>query len=527
MSKSVAIIGGGITGLATAALLASEGYSVDVLEQRDRVGGRAGEWSSAGFTFDTGPSWYLMPEVFEHFYEMLDTSSKEFFELVQLNPAYRVFHEGHAGKVDISASFAENQATFEAIEPGAGAVLAKYLATSTEAYDMAIKHFLYTSFDRPLNLLHPDILRRVGRLIPLLLKSLDSFTKSRFKDRRLQQILGYSAVFLGASPQKAPSMYHLMSSLDLTGGVLYPQGGFYRIISSIEQLALQAGARIHTSAEVTGVLTRPGTGRGHDKPAVSGVTYRQGGDSKTLSADVVVGAGDLHDLETRIIDEGLRTYPEKWWTNRLAGPGSVLAFLGVEGDVPELLHHTLFFSADWDANFGEIEAGKVPQKASVYVSRTSATDPSVAPPGHEAIVILVPVGSNPEIGHGGLNGGGSPQVEAAVDRAIQVIAAQTGMSDLAERIRVRKTLGPADFQDDLSAWRGNMLGPSHVLSQSAFFRGSNKSKKIEGLYYAGGNTIPGIGLPMCLISAELVLKRLRQDRSAGALPVPGRSPAGA
>lgn len=531
-NRSAVVIGGGIAGLASAALLAAEGYDVDLLEQRPTLGGRTGTWESAGFRFDTGPSWYLMPEVFEHFYRLLGTSVAEQLELQQLDPAYRVFHEGQRGSVDIAADRQANVATFERIEPGAGRALERYLDSASEAYDMALAHFLYTTFASPVSLLHADVVRRAHRLLPLLALSLDRFIKQRFADRRLRQVLGYSSVFLGSSPRRTPSMYHLMSALDLTGGVLYPQGGFGRLIETIADLATAAGARVHTGARVTAVTTEPLPARGPRRgrtARVTGVRWRDaGGAEHLLRADVVVGAGDLHDLETRILDERFRTYPQRWWDRRVSGPGSVLAFLGVRGELPSLPHHSLFFTADWDANFRAIEAGRVPSPASVYVSRTSATDPGVAPPGHEAVVVLVPVPADPHLGVGGVDGAGSPAVEAIADAAVAQIASWAGVPDLADRIVTRRTVGPGDFARDLSAWRGGMLGPAHTLRQSAFLRGSNVSRRLEGLYYAGGSTIPGIGLPMCLISAELVLKRLRGDRSAGPLPEPlARTAAGA
>src|SRR5690606_25252069 len=227
---SAVVIGGGIAGLATAALLARDGYRVEVLERGAEVGGRAGSWSAGGFRFDTGPSWYLMPEVFDRFFELVGTSTAEQLELTTLDPAYRVHFEGHAEPVEILADTAANLATFERIEPGAGRRLADHLASARRTYDVALRHFLYTSFTSPRWLAAPDVARQAHRLVPLLTRSLRSLVASRFTDRRLRQILGYPAVFLGSSPERTPSMYHLMSALDLTGGVRYPHGGFTTLV---------------------------------------------------------------------------------------------------------------------------------------------------------------------------------------------------------------------------------------------------------------------------------------------------------
>jgi phytoene desaturase len=516
----VVVIGGGISGLATAALLAADGWSVDLLEQRDDLGGRAGSWSTDGFRFDTGPSWYLMPEVFEHFFRLLGTTAEEQLDLVRLDPGYRVFFEGEQASIDIRASRAENVALFESIERGAGRRLEDYLDSAADTTRMAVDHFLYTSFDRPANLAVPAVLRRTPRLAGLLGRSLESHVAARFADPRLRQILGYPAVFLGSSPSRTPSMYHLMSSLDLEDGVLYPQGGFSALIDAIAALARARGVRIRTAATVTSIETSEGRGR---RAAVTGVTFRATEGTERLDADVVVGAADLHHLETELLPEHLQTYPESWWRRRDPGPGAVLAYLGVRGRVPELAHHSMFFTRDWDRNFGDVlgRPGRVPDPASSYVCRPSATDPSVAPEGDANLFILVPVPADVGLGRGGVDGSGDPVVEQTADAAIAQIGRWAGVPDLAERIVVRRTVGPADFAGDLNAWSGGALGPAHTLRQSAFLRARNASRRVDGLLYAGSSTIPGIGLPMCLISAELVLKRLRGDRSAGPSREPG------
>jgi phytoene desaturase len=201
--------------------------------------------------------------------------------------------------------------------------------------------------------------------------------------------------------------------------------------------------------------------------------------------------------------------------------------LGVEGELPQLAHHSLFFTRDWARNFGDVfDDRRVPEPASAYVCRPSATDPTVAPAGHENLFVLVPVPADPEIGRGGEDGAGDAQVEKVADAAVAQVAAWAGTPDLAERIVVRRTVGPRDFAEGLNAWSGGALGPGHVLSQSAFLRAGNASRKVDGLLYAGSSTIPGIGLPMCIISAELVLKRVRGDRSAGPLEEPLPVPVG-
>lgn len=515
-ATNAVVIGGGISGLATAALLARDGYAVTLLEKQPEVGGRAGLVERDGFRFDTGPSWYLMPEVFDHFYRLLGTSAAEQLDLARLDPGYRVFFEGRTEPVTVAASKAENIALFESIESGAGAQLERYLESASDTYRMAKKRFLYSTFESFRPLVRRDVLRRTRTLIRLLTESLDTFTSRYFRDDRLRQILGYPAVFLGSSPFSTPSMYHLMSHLDLDDGVFYPRGGFTTVIDTIAALARAEGVDIRTNATVTSIDTAPQASA--RKPTVSGVTWTDAdGHTQHQPAGLVVSTADLHHSETRLLPEQLQTYPERYWQKKTAGPSAVLVSLGVSGSLPELDHHSLFFTSDWKHNFTQIftEPTSVPSPASLYVCKPSATDPSVAPDGTENLFLLVPVPADVSIG-----GRADAAVQAIADDAVAQVAAWAGIPDLADRILVREVTGPADFATDLNTWKGTALGPAHILTQSAFFRAGNVSRKVDGLLYAGGSSIPGIGLPMCLISAELVIKRLRGDTTTEAMPTP-------
>ncbi|WP_254784679.1 MULTISPECIES: phytoene desaturase family protein [unclassified Curtobacterium] len=518
-ARRAVVIGGGISGLAAAALLARDGFAVTVLEQRTQLGGRAGSWERDGFRFDTGPSWYLMPEVFDHFFRLLGTSADAELDLVELDPGYRVYTEGHDEPIDLRSDREANIALFESVEPGAGARIRKYLASAEDTYAMAIRRFLYTTFQDLTKLAAPDVLRRLPKLARLLLQPLSSRAASAVKDRRLWQILGYPAVFLGTSPYAAPSMYHLMSHLDLADGVLYPKGGITEVIGAVERVARAEGARVIAGAKVERIVVEDGV--------ATGVVHRdRDGVQHTAPADLVVSAADLQHTEMQLLDREHRTHGAEHWKTRDPGPSAVLVYLGIDGPTPGLLHHTLVFTEDWKANFGAI-FGKdrhVPDPASIYVCAPSETDPSVAPRGSSNLFILVPLPADLSIGKGGVDGAGDFEVERIADRAIDLVAERAGVPDLRDRIRVRRTIGPRDFADDLNAWNGSMLGPAHTLKQSAFFREKNASTKVQGLYYVGASTIPGIGLPMCLISAEVLLKRIHGDTSTEPLPTPLRAP---
>ena len=502
--KSAIVIGAGVAGLATAALLAREGIDTTVVEKLPTHGGRAGNETIDGFRFDTGPSWYLMPDAFDHFFSLFGKRTEDLLDLQPLTPAYRLFPET-GEPIDVHSGRDNAAKLFESIEPGAGAKLVEYLDSAEETYDLAIQNFLYTNFRSlaPLRRLRGQY----ARLARYLTEPLDRFVAQRFTDTRLRQMLTYPAVFLSTHPSRTPSMYHLLSHTDLTQGVLYPQGGFAAVMDVLFNLAVDQGARFRFNSEVAAIEDE-------------GILLIDG---QRLPADLVISAADLHHTETRLLPKDMRTYDESWFAPRDPGLGTVLVMLGVEGEIPELTHHNFLFSDDWSDDFDAVFNGPVasrPQAASrsIYVSKPSATDPSVAPAGHENLFVLVPVPADPSVGHGDMyRGKASEQVQRIADAAIEQIAARCGVTGLGRRIVVKQTLGPADFAERYNAWSGGSIGPAHTLRQSAFLRGSNKSRKAGNLLYAGATTTPGVGVPMCLISAENVLKRIRADRSSGPL----------
>jgi phytoene desaturase len=512
--KTAVVVGGGIAGLASAALLAKAGMKVTLLEAREKVGGRAYIWEKDGFVFDMGPSWYLMPDAFDQFFKLMGTTADKELKLVKLEPAYQTRNEGLDQKLMIVQDLDANKAMFESIEKGSGAKLQQYLDSAKETYDLSMKHFLYTNFENTKSFTNKEVLGKAPKFLSHLVTSLYAFSGKYVKDERLKKILNFPAVFLGASPYDTPSMYHLMTHVDLNVGVFYPMGGFYTLIEAIERIAKQHGVEIKTNSPVSKIEV-------NDQGIATGVKVGE----VFIEADVVVGTADMHHVETKLLDQKHQTFPEKFWSNKVPGPSAMLLYLGVKGRVPQLNHHTLLYTDNWSKNFSEVfhkadGKRKIPNPASLYICAPSVTDPSVAPEGYENLFVLVPIAADPSIG-----GSGDEKFEKDVDRIIDQIAQWCEIPDLKERIVVRKSMGPRDFVTELNAWNGTALGMAHTLRQSAFFRPKNRSKKVKNLFYAGHNTIPGIGLPMCLIGAELVYKYLVDDKSTGPIadelkPVP-------
>ncbi len=488
-TKKIIVIGAGIGGLATAALLAKQGHEVTLLEKNKQLGGRALVWKSKGFVFDMGPSWYLMPDVFDHFFAKFGTASKDLFDLKRLDPHYRVFF-GNKEYVDISADMSKNNKLFEHIEPGSSIRIKGFLDKAKKDYESAIRYVLYKEFRSLKDFLDPDMLRE-GRKLNLL-TNLDRYVKGIVSSKKLQQILMYPIVFLGGSPKKTPSFYSILSHVDFNLGVFYPMGGIYSVIKALETIAKEQGVKIVTNTSVVKILI--------DSGRASGVVA----DGKTYLADCVVSNADYAFTELSLLDKKYQTYPSSYWKKRTIAPSAFLLYLGLNKKISSLKHHTLSFAHDWENHFDQIFSNpSYPSSPSFYICAPSKTDPAVAPQGCENIFILVPI---------------SPYIEDTDQKRKEYTDFIIGEVEslLGERIRehilVQRTFSVNDFKQEYNAYEGTALGLAHTLSQTALWRPTMKSKKVQNLYYVGQYTQPGIGMPMCLISAELVSKRIYEEQ---------------
>lgn len=494
---SAIIIGAGAGGLATANILAKKGYAVSVYEKNDQVGGRMGLLKKDGFSFDTGPSWYLMADVFDHYFSLLGEKVSNHYKLKRLTPAYKVFYD-YTDPIIITGKLEEDLATFERIEAGSSAQLSKYITRAETNYKLALRHFLYNPFRGSAGLINLNVIKKTPEFIRLFAQPLHSYVKRYFKTQVLQQILEYPMVFLGASPYSAPALYQLMSYLDFKEGVFYPEGGFYKITEALLNIGKKLGVKYFLNSPVENIIVKNGRATG---VKING---------KDVLADIVISNADLHFTETKLLPKSAQSYKSDYWIKRTAGPSALLLYFGVRGPIPELKHHNLFFVKDWRKNFDSIyKSKKWPEDASIYVCRPSASDNSVAPKVHENIFVLVPLPAGTTKS--------KSDTEKYVDKYLAQIESMSGVSDLRERIVTKEVRDPGHFGDTFNSWQYTALGMSHTLKQSAFLRPSVKSKKLDNLYYVGAGTQPGIGVPMCLISAELVYKSIIKNTSPGPL----------
>jgi phytoene desaturase len=493
-NKKVVIIGSGFGGLGTAALLAKKGAHVTVLEKNEHLGGRANIFEAEGFRFDMGPSWYLMPDIFEQYFSLLGERVEEHLALKKLSPSYRIFFKNTGKEVDIYSDLTKDKETFEKLEPGSSEKLEKYLSRAKMQYDIAKARFIYKNYNSLLDFFTREIMTDGIKLS--VFSTMDTYVKKYFATSEVQKIMQYPLVFLGSSPYNTPALYSIMSHIDFNMGVYYPQGGIYEIIKTLVRICEKHGVVCKTQTTASRIRTK-------NKEAI-GVELTDG---SFIEADIVVSNADIAHTEQKLLAKEERSFSEDYWEKRTLAPSAFILYLGVKDRIPSLTHHNLLFSQDWKKNFGEIfDTPQWPTDPSFYVCAPSVTDPSVAPEHHENLFVLVPIAA-------GLKDGAKER-EKAREQVLATMEKEMHIPNLRERIVYEKSFCVSDFRDMYNAYQGTALGLAHTLWQTAIFRPDTQSKKVKNLFYVGGNTNPGIGMPMCLISAQLVYKRLTGDTSA-------------
>ncbi len=495
MNKKVVVVGSGIGGLGTAGLFAKKGYDVTVLEKNENFGGRANVFEERGFRFDMGPSWYLAPDLFEHYFNLLGEKVSDHLDLKQLDPSYRIYFRNDTQTVEIHSDSELDTKTFEEIEPGAGEKLREYLKQSEYQYSVATEHFMYKNYDTVFDFMNFRVMTEGQKLS--VFSKMHKFVSRFFKTKKLQQVMEYTMVFLGTSPYEAPALYNLMSHMDFNQGVFYPMGGFYELIKALCSIAEKNGAKLRNHAEVGEIIVENGV--------TKGVVLTDG---EIVDADIVVSNADMWFTETNLLAEKWRTHPQKYWNKRVMAPSAFIMYLGVSEKLPGITHHNLLFSEDWRANFDDIyKLPRLPSEPSLYVCAPSVTDPSVAPAGKENLFVLVPIASGLEMS--------TEQKEKYAGQILELMEHEMKLPGLRDKIEYKRIYTVENFAADYNSFKGSALGLAHTIWQTAIFRPKNQSAKVKNLYYVGAGTNPGIGTQICLISAELVYKRVHDITTAG------------
>ncbi len=484
--KHIAIIGGGIGGLASAILLARAGYRVSLFEKNPTLGGVCNRSSEDGFTFDTGPSWYMMPEVYEEFFNSVGENIRDYLKLVRLDPSQKAFFDGRPQPYEFSSDFEKDKKVFEALAPNSESALGKYYARAKRRYKIAMPHIRNERSETILaymKLFFSGKVFGLGRM-GTMQREISRLTPSS----ELRAILSVPSLFLGTMPWRVPSLFSFLTYADFGKGIWYPMGGMYKIVEALVAVGKKNAVEYHTSSPVRRVETEGGR--------AIGLTLENG---ERITADIVLSNADRSHTE-QLLPASDRDHSDAFWKKKIPTFGAVLIFLGVSKKLPELAHHNFFFAENWDEHLHDIERGVLSQNPSFYVNIPSATDPSCAPSGMENVFVLIPVPASTSLT--------KEDLDACADRVIEKIA--TRVPSFKDSIALDRRWYPSDFGEKYNSFKNSALGLALTHFQTAPFRPSHTSRHIDNLYFVGSTTNPGAGVPACFLSAERVVKQIEK-----------------
>ena len=487
MKKDIKIIGSGFSSLSAACYLAKQGHTVTIYEKNQTIGGRARQLKRDGFTFDIGPTWYWMPDVFERFFADFGKKPSDYYELKKLSPAYQVYF-GINEFVTISDNLEEIANTFESIEKGSSVALKEFMAVAKSNYDIAIKDLVYRPGVSPLELITLETAKKINQFFGTISKDV----KSKFKNKKLIQILEFPVIFLGAKPSDTPSFYSFMNYADFGMGTWHPKNGMYSVILALEKLALELGVKINTNSNIDKISVYNGKAEGL---VVNG---------KIVQADLILSGADYHHTET-LLDQKYRMYSEKYWESKTFAPSSLLFYVGFDKKVKNVEHHSLFFDVDFDIHAEAIyDDPKWPEEPLFYASFPSKTDLNCAPEGKEAGIFLIPIAPGIE---------DTPELRERYFEKIMARFEKLTDQDLKNNVIFKESYCVKDFIKDYNSYKGNAYGLANTLFQTAFLRPKLKSNKVKNLYFTGQLTVPGPGVPPALISGKLVAELIKKNKS--------------
>lgn len=481
----ISIIGSGFSSLSSACYLAKAGHEVNVYEKNATLGGRARQLKKDGFTFDIGPSWYWMPDIFEKFFNDFGKSTSDFYQLDKLSPAYKIFFEDDV--ITIGDHMDKICKEFERIEKGSSIPLRKFIKRAQEHYDIAINKVVLKPGISPFELVTKETVTRVDQFF----KTISSQVRKNFKNPKIISTLEFPVLFLGAKPSNTPSFYSFMNFADFGLGTWHPKGGMYEIVKGMSSLAESLGVKFHTNSPIEKINVEGGKAVGI---VVNG---------ENIKSDVVLSGADYHHSET-LLDKPHRQYSESYWDKRTFAPSSLLFYVGFNKKLKDIEHHNLFFDTDFERHAEEIyDNPSWPTNPLFYVNFPSVTDKSMAPENCETGFFLVPIAPDLE--------DTQELREKYFDIIIKRLETLTNQS-VKDSIIFKESFCVNDFIEDYNSYKGNAYGLANILTQTAFLRPNLRSKKVKNLYFTGQLTVPGPGVPPALISgklsAELISKQL-------------------
>ncbi|MEN8775686.1 MAG: oleate hydratase [Polaribacter sp.] len=486
MDKQIYIIGSGFSALSAACYLAKEGYKVTVLEKNDTLGGRARQYKKDGFTFDLGPSWYWMPDIFERFFADFGKKPSDYYTLDKLNPGYEVFF-GEKDSLKISENLEDIYKTFEEVEKGSSKHLKTFLDSAKSNYETAILDLVYRPGISPLELVTTTTIARVSQFFSTVRKQV----RKKITNQKLIQILEFPVLFLGAKPSNTPAFYNFMNYADFGLGTWHPRGGMYKVIEAMVSLATSLGVDFRVKANVEKILV-------DDHKNVSGLLVN----GEEIKANLVLSGADYHHTET-LLDQNLRQYSENYWSKKTFAPSSLLFYVGFDKKIENASHHTLFFDTDFDAHAEEIyDNPKWPTAPLFYANFTSMTDKTSAPEGKEAGFFLIPLAPGIE---------DTEELREQYFHKIMDRFEKLTNQNVKNNVIFKKSFCVKDFKEEYNSYKGNAYGMANTLLQTAFLRPKIKSSKVNNLYFTGQLTVPGPGVPPALISGKIASKLITKN----------------
>lgn len=485
MSTAI-VIGSGFSSLSAASHLAKQGYKVQLFEKNSTVGGRCRQLIKNGYTFDIGPSWYWMPDIFDKYFADFGKKTSDYYELDRLNPGYKIYFQNQQ-ELTIGDSVEKIAEEFERIEKGSGAKLRKLLKKSAKNYDIAINKIVLRPGLSPFELVTTETAVRVGQFF----KSIQQIVRKDFKNPMLVAALEFPVLFLGAKPSQTPSFYSFMNYADYGLGTWHPRGGMYEIIKAMKALAEELGVEIHTDAAVTKI----------NVDANAKATGVEINGSQNYTAEHIISGADYAHSET-LLDSKYRQYSEAYWEKKVFAPSSLLFYVGFKTKIKGVEHHNLFFDTDFDVHSKAIyDTKEWPEDPLFYVNFPSVTDPSMAPENCETGFFLIPIAP------------GIEDTEKLRNHYFELILKRLEKrvdQELQSQIDFVESFCVKDFIEQYNSYKGNAYGLANTLSQTAFLRPKLISKKVDNLYFTGQLTVPGPGVPPSLISGKLVAELIRK-----------------
>lgn len=486
MSLTISIIGSGFSALSASCYLAKAGHKVTVFEKNKTVGGRARQLVKDGFTFDIGPSWYWMPDIFEKFFNDFGKSTSDYYQLDKLSPAYKIFFSDEV--ITIGDHMDQICEEFERIEVGSSKPLRKFISQAQEHYDIAINKVVLKPGISPFELVTKDTVTRVDRFF----KTISSEVRKKFKNPRLISTLEFPVLFLGAKPNQTPSFYSFMNFADFGLGTWHPKGGMYEIIKAMKSLAMSLGVDINTESNVDKINVENGKAT---SISVNG---------KTIASDIILSGADYHHTET-LLDQNYRQYSEQYWKKKTFAPSSLLFYVGFDKKLKNIEHHNLFFDTDFEAHAEEIyDDPRWPKNPLFYVNFPSVTDASMAPENCETGFFLIPIAPGLE---------DTPELRNQYFDIIINRFENLTHQKVQDNVLFKESFCVNDFVEEYNSYKGNAYGMANTLMQTAFLRPKLKSKKVDGLYFTGQLTVPGPGVPPSLISGKLVAELIEKNKN--------------